>query len=189
MGAMYVGKDTTVSLKAFAISEKEAKSMVKQMNKAEKDNCAIVLKYNEKISKTNKLVAYILKAPKESQTYNFNNKLKYCLKNKFFRVKAKSSKSKLYIERGFKTDYDTLAAYRFFYRQYIIKFKVTHKSDKPGTFDKFIRLFSMNTKAEFNNVDVFDIKSEFQSESDECGFNRTKYYDDDIDLLLDDKKG
>lgn len=161
--------------------------MVKHIGMSQKENFMILIKIDDTILSTNKLIAYVLKAQKEGQTYNFGSKLKYTLKGNNFSVKSRNSKSKLYKEIGFKTEYSKLKSYRFFFKKYQISIKEFSSQAKPGTFTKIVRLFSNSSKAEFNNVDTFDSKSEFESESDDCKFHKTRFNDDEVDFHDDDK--
>lgn len=92
----------------------DARCMVKLLAIPEKENFALLLKFDNETKKTNKLVVYILKAHKENNVYSFGNKLKYCVRGNSFAVKAKSSKSKIYKDNGYKIEYSHLKAYRFF---------------------------------------------------------------------------
>ena len=115
--------DTKVSLTAFAVCGVEARCMVKHIGMCQKENFLVLIKIDDTILKDFRLVAYVLKAPKEGQTYKFGSKMKYTLKSNTFSVKARSSKYKLYKEIGFKTEYCKLKSYRFFFKKYQISIK------------------------------------------------------------------
>ena len=160
--------------------------MVKNFKRAESEDCAIILKCNEKNWKSHKLVAYIIHAPNERRTFSVGDKFSYCLRNGAFSVKAKSSKSKIYKECGFKVEYEKLGDFLFFYRQFQISMKAVSDQGKTGTLNKLRRLFSQTSRSDFSQIDRFDSKSEFESESDECKFNKTRFHEDEVDLVIGD---
>ena len=131
-----------------------------------------IVKVNKKLSITQKLVIYIIKANEPGLKYSFKKKFYYILEDGMFKIKARSKNSKLYCWNGVQIENDVKKEELF-----INKIKLTVKSVKGSLSDSFIKLTgSIFRKKSFSKkkINKFMESQEFD-ENEGNHFNSAKY--------------